>query len=142
MSLWPDVANLQALAIDPSSPNTMYAGTPRAGMFKSTDTWVALRNGLPIAYVLAIALDPVRPATIFARLSDSQNPLGVFTSTDGGASWAAINKGFPVDYFVVPPLIRSIVIAGRMAGKRGAGPGIAQRAVRLTWVRVSGRTGL
>jgi hypothetical protein len=39
--------------------------------------------------VLALAIDPVNPATLYAGTAGS----GVFQSTDAGASWTAMNAG-------------------------------------------------
>ena len=46
-------------------------------------------NGGPIG---ALAIDPVTPATLYAG-TDSN---GVFKSTNGGASWSAVNTGLTV----------------------------------------------
>src|SRR5206468_3734344 len=92
-----------ALAIDPQTPTTLYAGTGGSGVFKSTDggaSWSAVNTGLPYSgpsytphysYVPALAIDPQTPATLYAGTSGS----GVFKSTDGGASWNAVNTGLP-----------------------------------------------
>ena len=47
-SLSNDIPTVRALAIDPSTPTTLYAGTER-GVYKSTDggdTWAGVNNGL------------------------------------------------------------------------------------------------
>jgi photosystem II stability/assembly factor-like uncharacterized protein len=84
-----------SLAIDPSNPNTIYAGTwgrypYGTGVFKSIDagtTW----NGVGLANntILALAVDPIRTNTIYAGTYG----LGVFKSTDAGANWTAFNDG-------------------------------------------------
>ena len=63
-----------ALAIDPTKPTTLYAGT-NAGVFKSTNSggnWTAL--GLSNLAVNAIAIDPKRPGLVYAGTS-----AGVFS---------------------------------------------------------------
>jgi hypothetical protein len=71
-----------ALAIDPISSTTLYAGTS-SGVFKSTDagaTW----NATPMSsYVDSLAIDPVNPRTLYAGTAS-----GVHKSTDGAASWS------------------------------------------------------
>jgi len=102
-------APVYAIAVDPETPGTLYAGTLH-GIFKSTDgakTWrfsgQGLRSrflpgtpGLVSSYpptVQALAIDPNSPATIYAGTSNG----GVFKSTDRGASWNAANQGIPVE---------------------------------------------
>ena len=67
LSSSPDV---NALAIDPTTPSTLYAGTNGGGVFKSTDaggTWSAANAGLPRASRLALAIDPTTPEHALRR---------------------------------------------------------------------------
>src|SRR5438874_32924 len=93
-SIGPQGGSIKALAIDPMTPATLYAGT-NAGVFKSTDgggSWSAINTSLPsVKYVLALAIDPLTPATLYAGI----DIYGVFKSTDGGGSWSAVNTGLP-----------------------------------------------
>src|SRR5262245_57794022 len=80
---------VNALAIDPQSPATAYAGGP-GGVFKTTNagaSWTAVNVGLlqpgDIPFpVFSLAVDPQAPATVYAGTT-----IGVFKSTDGGAIW-------------------------------------------------------
>ena len=84
----PDRAFIRSLAIDPLNPATIYAGTQGRGIFKSTDSggsWA--KCNLTAADVFSLAIDPKTPTTLYAGGS------GVFKSTDGCASWNAINNG-------------------------------------------------
>src|SRR5204863_420687 len=81
---------VEALAIDPSTPTTLYAGT-LGGVFKSTDaggSWTAITTGLTNLEVQAIAIDPSTPTTLYAGTGG-----GMFKSTDAGGSWTAMNAG-------------------------------------------------
>src|SRR5271157_4599397 len=82
---------VNALAIDPVTPTTIYAGTD-SGMFKSTDgagSWSAANTGLPAPMdIQALAIDPSTPTTLYAV-----NYGNVFKSTNGGGSWSALNNG-------------------------------------------------
>ncbi len=85
---------VNALAIDPDTPSTVYAGT-RQGVFKSTDSgnsWIARNQGLSFTFVNALVIDPKRPSTIYigtgARFMSGNFMGGIFKSTDGGATWA------------------------------------------------------
>ena len=54
-----------ALAIDPQTPSTVYAGTDAGGVYKSTNggaTWSAINSGLTTTNVPAVAIDPQRRA--------------------------------------------------------------------------------
>ena len=90
----PDNASVNALAIDPTTPRTLYAGEfNRGGVFKSTDagsTWNTLNTGLPNTFVVALAIAPSTPPALYAATSG-----GVYNSTDGGDSWSAANTGLP-----------------------------------------------
>jgi len=103
---------VQALAIDPATPGTLYAVTGD-GVFKSTDgasSWNAINTGPPHTFVRALAIDPTRSGTLYAGTD-----AGVFKSTDGAGSWNAINTGLP-DTFVfaiaVAPTMPSMLYAG------------------------------
>jgi photosystem II stability/assembly factor-like uncharacterized protein len=82
---------ISALAVDPQSPQTVFAGTPGAGLFKSTDggdSWQPLPNGLRSTPFVSLAIAATDPQTVYAG-----SGLGVFKTTDGGASWRAVNEG-------------------------------------------------
>jgi photosystem II stability/assembly factor-like uncharacterized protein len=82
--------SISALAVDPQSPETVFAGTDR-GLFKSTDgggSWRPLTNGLGAKSLVSLAIAPADPQTVYAGTG-----LGVFKTTNGGASWRAVNEG-------------------------------------------------
>ena len=57
-----------ALAVDPTNPSTLYAGTG-GGVFRSTDmgaNWVAINNGLTDTDVRTLAIDPASTSTLYA----------------------------------------------------------------------------
>ena len=110
---------LQALAIDPTTPGTLYAGT-FGGLFKSTDsgaTWSAINNGLTSTSVPALAIDPITPSTLYAGTDGDE---GVFKSSDSGATWSAINNGLTntfVPALAIDPITPSTLYAGTFGGK-------------------------
>jgi photosystem II stability/assembly factor-like uncharacterized protein len=85
--------SIQALAITPSAPASLYAGTVFGGVFKSTNdggSWTTANTGME-SIVRALAVDPSVPATLYAGTSSNSGAGGgIFKSTDGGGSWAAI----------------------------------------------------
>jgi hypothetical protein len=95
-STWQQVstglANLrvQALAMDPSDPLRLYAGT-RGGVFVTPDggaSWAPASTGLTDLDVTVVAISPADPLLLFASNRD-----GLFRSTDGGASWQPSGSG-------------------------------------------------
>ncbi len=120
-SVWtsggPYGGSIHALAIDPTTPSTLYAGTYGAGVLKSVDsggTWVPANTGLPNPpdlYVNALAIDPTTPSTIYAGASG----YGVFKSVDSGVTWAAVNTGLTsgnVSTLAIDPTTPSTIYAG------------------------------
>jgi photosystem II stability/assembly factor-like uncharacterized protein len=86
-----DYISIQALAVDASAPQTLYAGTS-SGVFKSMDggsTWKEVNNeSLTKASVLALAVDASAPQTLYAATEGGD----LFKSTDGGKSWKTADK--------------------------------------------------
>jgi len=81
---------INKLAIDPISPETLYAGT-ESGVFKtsdSTETWRSINSGLGEIAINDLILDPSNPATLYVATSS-----GVFRSTNGGSQWKTYNDG-------------------------------------------------
>ena len=81
---------IRALAIDPMTPTTLYAGA-QAQVFKSTDrgeSWRAVKgNGLPDDETVSfLKVDPVTSSTLYAATSGD-----LLKSTDGGENWSALN---------------------------------------------------
>jgi photosystem II stability/assembly factor-like uncharacterized protein len=106
-----------AVALDPSHPQTVYAGLWEArlgpwedkneyngtggGLFKSSDggtSWKRLSTGLPANLAqINVSVAPSRPQRLYATVGtteagdySSAAGLGVFRSDDGGESWTRI----------------------------------------------------
>lgn len=114
----PTGEKIQALAIDPAQPATLYAGTYGGGVFKSTDsggTWAAVNAGLTNLYVFALAINPASSATLYA----GTHGAGVFKSTDSGGTWAATNTGLTnlsVGALAIDPAAPATLYAGEFDG--------------------------
>ena len=117
VALGPEGRIIRALAIDPQTPSTLYAGTD-AGVFQSRDagaTWRAVSVGLANTDVQALAIDPQSPSTLYAGTWDR----GVFQSRDAGATWRAVNAGLTntdVNALAIDPHTPSRLYAGTWGG--------------------------
>jgi ligand-binding sensor domain-containing protein len=117
-SLGPEGGRIQAVAVDPWTPTTLYAGTYPGGVFKSTDGgahWFRCNAGLTETRVLALALDPQTPTTLYA----GTDGRGVFQSTDGGLSWRSISAGLTnrsVYALAIDPQAATTLYAGTYGG--------------------------
>ncbi|MGE5245435.1 MAG: hypothetical protein ACM3SQ_14515 [Betaproteobacteria bacterium] len=94
---------MTTIAIDPSNPNVIYAGSPGelgnagAGVWKTTDgghTWMPTADNLPVPTlsIAAIAIDPTNSNRLYlASTSD-----GIFRSDDAGNSWSQASDALPI----------------------------------------------
>ncbi len=88
-------SNVNQLVFHPRNSQTLYAATT-VGIFRSTDggqSWTDRMGGMTeINFVVALAVDPLRPNILYAGTSG-----GVYRSDDSTESWVKINEG------LVPP---------------------------------------
>ena len=97
-SIGPDGGRVQAIAVDPQNPDTVYAVAGGA-IFKTTDgaaNWrrvysPATSDGAANYPATLVAIDPTDSDIVYAGTITA----GVFKSTDGGASWSMANSGLP-----------------------------------------------
>jgi photosystem II stability/assembly factor-like uncharacterized protein len=84
------------LAIDPSADGTVYvtfSGFGTGHVFKSTDAggvWLDITSNLPDLPTSSVIVDPLRSSHLYVG-----NDLGVYFSSDGGASWELYSSGLP-----------------------------------------------
>lgn len=90
-----------ALAIHPAQPDTWFVGAASGGIFKSTDagtSWAPVFDDAPSLSIGDLAVAPSDPLTLYAGTGEANggggsmtyDGLGVFKTTDGGMSWAAL----------------------------------------------------
>lgn len=93
----------RAVAIDPLTPTTLYAGVYSGvgndfDVYKSTDSgasWTQINRTLSNTSVLSLAFDKANPSIVYAGTST----MAVLKSADRGVSWQESNEGF-TDYLV------------------------------------------
>ena len=115
------------LAFDPVSSDTIYTRVSTTSLHRSTDngvTWAPFTGtGLPTANFgrTALAVAPTDRNRIYASIAhlSSQDMLGVYRSTDRGATWTAVNppefmrgQGYYDNVLSVCPTNRDLVLVG------------------------------
>jgi len=95
---------ITALAVDPRTPGLIFVGAATGGVWMSTDggmNFVSIGDSLPTQSVGAIALDAVNtnPTTVYVGTGerngsgDSLYGMGIYKTTDLGASWESVDNG-------------------------------------------------
>ena len=89
---------VDALAIDPTNPNVIFAGTAGGGVWKSADggvNWAPMTDSQPSLVISALAIHPTTtPREIYAGTGDLDGGTmfgnGVLKSIDGGSTWVQL----------------------------------------------------
>jgi photosystem II stability/assembly factor-like uncharacterized protein len=95
--------NINTVAIHPSNPNIVFAGTLNGGVYQTSDAgahWQGI-GGNFATDVRSIAIDTANPKVIYAGTEGS----GLYRSADGGVTWKNANTGLDPN-----AAVRSIVI--------------------------------
>jgi len=85
-----------AVAIHPTNPNIVLAGTSGGGLYRSTDggnSWTLVSNGLEDDTFYSVAFAPSNPSIAYAGGYNR-----VYISTDGGQTWSNADSYFPTWY--------------------------------------------
>lgn len=113
---------INAIAIDPLHPDVIYAGTDKAGVFKTTDgggSWVTANDGLGVhnaIEVYAFVIDQKDPSVIIVGTGD-----GIFRSKNHGLTWALVKRKHDgVSSLAIDPSNDKIIYAGLRASFGGA----------------------
>jgi hypothetical protein len=124
-------SQVHAIALDPIAPSTLYAAVALRGVFKSVDrglSWNAVNTGLTHLNVNALATtaswrrQPGIQRAILETTLYAATDGGVFQSTNGGATWAAMSSGWPAgpgnsaSALAIDPHDRTTLYAGTRRG--------------------------
>jgi photosystem II stability/assembly factor-like uncharacterized protein len=110
--LGPSGGGSLSLAGDPAG-RAIYAGTA-GGIYKSVDGaahWTLLARRIGRQPVVALAVDPRHPATVYAGTAAE----GIWKSRDGGASWVPASAGLPtlaISALAIDPSAPDVLYAG------------------------------
>ena len=143
-------AALQAFAIAPTQPSTLFIGVNNEGVLKSTDggaSWAPANNGLAAVgpYVSALAVDPTTADTVYAATDPTgqpDTPAKIFKSIDGAAHWSQLPIGVQsntaIRSLVVDPAAPSTLYASYAdGGDPGQGGVFKSSDGGQTWVVAS-----
>ena len=129
------------IAVDPSNPQTVYAGSYGSGVYRSFDggaTWNPASQNLTNLYVYSLAIDPRKNSNLYAGTYGSQ----IYKSEDGGNSWYWSGSGMQAQAIVYSisidgfdPSIIYATTRGASEGPNGPWNGVVYRSTDygLTW---------
>jgi len=95
----------RAIAIDPTTPSTLFVGSVGGGIWKTTDSgahWAVVDTFSANLAVSSIVFQPGNPSVMFAGTGeggifnvDAIQGAGIFTSADSGATWTQLDSTAP-----------------------------------------------
>jgi hypothetical protein len=120
---------ITTIAIHPSNPQIVYAGTANGGLWKSTNfcgSWVSVFDNQNTSSIGAIAIDITNPNVIYCGTGESNSlrsyypGTGMYKSTDAGATWSFIGLGNTYSFgnIVINPSNPQIVYAAAVGSTR------------------------
>ncbi|MEZ4386730.1 MAG: FlgD immunoglobulin-like domain containing protein [Candidatus Krumholzibacteriia bacterium] len=116
---------ITTLAVAPSSPAQLYAGTDdgRVWAYRPfSGQWVDISAGLPVRWVTDIRVHPTQPATVYVTFSGLrwQEPIShVYRTTDGGSTWVDVSGDLPeapVQSLLIDPADPSSLVVANDVG--------------------------
>lgn len=131
-------ALVYSIAVCPTDPSTLYAGTGGYGVYRSQNagrSWT--QRGLSGWTVRGVAVDPGSCDTVYAATYGAY----VQKSTNGGGSWTRQNSGLGIYSYVYSVIVDPINANVIYAGTSGGGVyGSSDSGVNWTYWSLSGDT--
>ncbi|HWB85389.1 MAG TPA: SBBP repeat-containing protein [Bryobacteraceae bacterium] len=119
----------QAMAVDPSSPQTLYLSSDDLGLFKSLDAgahWVPAHGGIAETKLSVLTIDASHPRTLYTAAG-----MKVYKSTDGAGSWSLIDTApSNVTQIIVDPQNSNVVYEAARDLRRSTDGG-------ATWMKLA-----
>ena len=133
--LGPDGGKIVSMALDPTHPDTVYAGTWGAGVFKTTnggEMWYPINTGLNNSFIWSLAVNPLQSNVVYAGTDRDK----LYKSVNGGASWFQSSNGIQekaivYDILIDPTNPDRVYVATRGISNNGNPPwnGIVYRSL-------------
>jgi photosystem II stability/assembly factor-like uncharacterized protein len=152
-----------SLAIDPTNPSLMYAGSfaaatgvfgpavvGRGSIARSTNggqRWDRIGAGIPSeAFVRSLSMDPTAPSTLYGSYAEGSQ-WGIIKSTDRGETWRVINNGLPSGRFngsnvLIEPQSPATIYAGYLNFTTGVGGVVESVDGGETWAETNTGRGM
>jgi len=80
------IPSVRSIAVNPATPDTLYAGSSQGGVFKSMDggaNWTASNNGLSNIVITSLAIDHTTPSTLYASTNSGADAFVIKINAGG-----------------------------------------------------------
>ena len=121
----PKLGTITAIAIAPSDPEVVYAGTDDGRVWMSPDgrvSWLDVSEGLPERWVTRIGIDPNDPLVAYVTFSGLKwkDPQPhIFKTESAGLAWSDISSNLPdvpLNAVAVDPIDTNVLYVGSDLG--------------------------
>jgi hypothetical protein len=153
------VGAINAIAVDPTNAKHLFAATVNGGIWQTPDftaatpSWTTTTDLMPSLAIESIAFSPVNSSVIYAGTGSSSslmiggNAVGVYRSSNGGATWQIENPNGIFSGLRIIRIIPTTLDYGQTvfaATTDGGGMGGVFRSDDggTSWTRLSGANGL
>jgi len=120
---------ITTIAIHPSNPQIVYAGTANGGVWKSTNfcaSWVSIFDNQNTSSIGTVTIDPVNPNIIYCGTGEPNSlrsyypGTDMYKSTDAGITWIAIGllNTYSIGNMVINPFNTQVIYAAATGSLR------------------------